>query len=83
MRERIAVAGDFWEKWLVEIYHLFPKEELELHEATQECLCEPEMVKGERLDNCVLAGETTFEHQAFSPLGNGTGDYKVVKEVSQ
>jgi hypothetical protein len=63
----------------LKVFHLFPAEEAEVHEAAEDCLCGPELVSPHRIDDeCRLRGEVCWEHQRFSPASEGE-TYQVVE----
>lgn len=48
-------------------HHFIPKAEEEIHEASEDCWCEPALISQYRLEDCSWAGEVVWEHQTLLP----------------
>jgi hypothetical protein len=60
----------------MKLWHIGPKDEVEaeLHVADPMCICDPEIVTQDRLDESFLAGDLVYQHNFFSPLGWNQGN---------
>ncbi len=51
----------------MDVWHTIPVEEEELHDISEDCLCQPTPIP-EHLKSGWMEGEVMFEHHPFSPL---------------
>lgn len=52
----------------MKIWHIAPKDEMELHESSADCACKPFLVLPHRLEGTNLEGEVVWQHCHFNPL---------------